>query len=73
MKKEEEFMTNEEKANLLKEADAITSEELAYFNLADAVKRQYDAFINKGFDKQQATYLSSSFLSSIMNMVLNRN
>lgn len=66
-------MTNEEKANLLKEADAITSNELGYFALADAVKRQYDAFIIKGFDKQQATYLSSSFLSSIIDMALNRN
>ena len=66
-------MTDEEKANLLKEADAITSEELAYFDLADAVKRQYDAFIIKGFDKQQATYLSSSFLSSMIDKVLNRN
>ena len=66
-------MTNEEKTNLLKEADAITSEELACFDLADAVKRQYDAFISKGFDKQQATYLSLSFLSSMINQVLNRN
>ena len=66
-------MTNEEKANLLKEADAITSIELACFDLADAVKRQYDAFIIKGFDKQQATYLSSSFLSSMIDMALNRN
>lgn len=66
-------MTNEEKANLLKEADAITSKELACFELADVVKRQYDAFISKGFDKQQATYLSSSFLSSMINQVLNRN
>lgn len=66
-------MTNEEKANLLKEADAITLNELACFELADLVKHQYDAFIIKGFDKQQATYLSSSFLSSMINMVLNRN
>lgn len=66
-------MTNEEKANLLKEADAITSKELACFDLADLLKRQYDAFIIKGFDKQQATYLSSSFLSSMINQVLNRN
>ena len=66
-------MTNEEKANLLKEADAITSKELACFDLADAVKRQYDAFIIKGFDKQQATYLSSSFINSMINQVLNRN
>lgn len=66
-------MTNEEKANLLKEADAITSLELAYFNLADVVKHQYDAFIIKGFDKQQATYLSSRFLSSMIDMTLNRN
>ena len=66
-------MTNEEKANLLKEADAITSKELACFDLADAVKRQYDAFIIKGFDKQQATYLSTSFLSSMIDMILNRN
>ena len=42
-------MTNEEKANLLKEADAITSKELSCFELADIVKRQYDAFIIKGF------------------------
>ena len=66
-------MTNEEKANLLKEADAITSIESACFELADVVKRQYDAFIIKGFDKQQATYLSSSFLSSVIDMILNRN
>ena len=66
-------MTNEEKANLLKEADAITSKELACFDLADLLKRQYDAFIIKGFDKQQATYLSSSFLSSMIDKVLNRN
>ena len=66
-------MTNEEKANLLKEADAITSVELACFDLADVVKRQYDAFIIKGFDKQQATYLSTSFLSSMIDMILNRN
>lgn len=66
-------MTNEEKENLLKEADAITSKELACFDLADLLKRQYDAFIIKGFDKQQATYLSSSFLSSMINQVLNRN
>lgn len=66
-------MTNEEKANLLKEADAITSKELACFELADAVKRQYDAFIIKGFDKQQAIYLSSRFLSSMIDMALNRN
>lgn len=66
-------MTNGEKANLLKEADAITSEELACFEVADLVKRQYDAFIIKGFDKQQATYLSSSFLSSMIDMALNRN
>ena len=66
-------MTDEEKANLLKEADAITSKEFACFDLADLLKRQYDAFIIKGFDKQQATYLSSSFLTSMINMVLNRN
>lgn len=66
-------MTNEEKANLLKEADAITSKELACFELADAVKRQYDAFIIKGFDKQQSIYLSSRFLSSMIDSVLNRN
>lgn len=66
-------MTDEEKANLLKEADAITSKELACFDLADAVKRQYDAFIIKGFDKQQAIYLSSRFLSSMIDSVLNRN
>ena len=66
-------MTNEEKSNLLKEADAITSIELACFDLADTVKRQYDAFIIKGFDKQQATYLSSSFLTSMIDMTLNRN
>ena len=66
-------MTDEEKTNLLKEADAITSKELACFELADLMKRQYDAFIIKGFDKQQATYLSSSFLSSMINQVLNRN
>ena len=66
-------MTNEEKANLLKEADAIISKELACFDLADLLKRQYDAFIIKGFDKQQATYLSSSFLSSMIDKVLNRN
>ena len=66
-------MTNEEKTTLLKEADAITSKELACFELADAMKRQYDAFIIKGFDKQQATYLSSSFLTSMINRVLNRN
>lgn len=66
-------MTNEEKANLLKEADAITSKELACFDLADLLKRQYDAFIIKGFDKQQATYLSSRFLTSMIDSVLNRN
>ena len=66
-------MTDEEKANLLKEADAITSIELAYFDLADSLKRQYDAFIIKGFDKQQATYLSSSFLANMIDRVLNRN
>ena len=66
-------MTDEEKTNLLKEADAITSKELACFELADAMKRQYDAFIIKGFDKQQATYLISSFLTSMINRVLNRN
>lgn len=66
-------MTNEEKANLLKEADAITSKELACFELADAVKRQYDAFIIKGFDKQQAIYLTSNFLTSMIDMALNRN
>ena len=66
-------MTDEEKANLLKEADAITLNELAYFELADLVKHQYDAFIIKGFDKQQATYLSLSFLSSMIDMALNRN
>ena len=38
-------MTDEEKANLLKEADVIVSHELACFELADLVKRQYDAFI----------------------------
>ena len=65
-------MTNEEKANLLKEADAITSKELACFELADLVKHQYDAFIIKGFDKQQATYLTSRFLSSMIDMALNR-
>lgn len=73
MKKEEEFMTDEEKANLLKEADAITSKELACFELADLVKHQYDAFIINGFDKQQATYLSSSLLSIMVDRVLNRN
>lgn len=66
-------MTNEEKANLLKEADAIALNESACFELADAVKRQYDAFIIKGFDKQQAIYLSSRFLSSMIDMALNRN
>ena len=66
-------MTDEEKANLLKEADTITSIELACFELADIVKRQYDAFIIKGFDKQQATYLSSNFLTSMIDKVLNRN
>ena len=66
-------MTDEEKANLLKEADAITSKELACFDLADLLKRQYDAFIIKGFDKQQATYLSSSFLGNMIDRVLNRN
>ena len=66
-------MTDEEKTNLLKEADAITSTELACFELADLVKHQYDAFIIKGFDKQQATYLSSSFLGNMINHVLNRN
>lgn len=66
-------MTNEEKENLLKEADAITSKELACFDLADLLKRQYDAFIIKGFDKQQATYLSSRFLTSMIDSVLNRN
>ena len=66
-------MTDEEKANLLKEADAITSIESACFELADIVKRQYDAFIIKGFDKQQATYLSSRFLTSMIDHVLNRN
>lgn len=66
-------MTNEEKANLLKEADVITSQELACFEIADVVKHQYDAFIIKGFDKQQATYLSSSYLTSMIDHVLNRN
>ena len=66
-------MTDEEKANLLKEADVITSIELSCFELADIVKRQYDAFIIKGFDKQQATYLSSRFLTSMIDHVLNRN
>ena len=66
-------MTDEEKANLLKEADTITSTELACFEVADLVKHQYDAFIIKGFDKQQATYLSSSFLANMIDMVLNRN
>lgn len=66
-------MTNEEKANLLKEADAIALNESACFELANLVKHQYDAFIIKGFDKQQATYLSSTFLSSMIDMVLNRN
>ena len=65
-------MTAEEKATLLKEADAITSIDLACFELADIVKRQYDAFIIKGFDKQQATYLSSRFLTSMIDHVLNR-
>ena len=66
-------MTDEEKANLLKEADAITSKELTCFELADLVKHQYDAFIIKGFDKQQAIYLSSSLLSIMVDRVLNRN
>ena len=66
-------MTDEEKAKLLEEADAITSIESACFELADIVKRQYDAFIIKGFDKQQATYLSSRFLTSMIDHVLNRN
>lgn len=66
-------MNNEDKANLLKEADVIALNESACFDLADVVKRQYDAFIIKGFDKQQATYLSSSFLSSMIDQVLNRN
>ena len=66
-------MTDEEKENLLKEADAITSIGSACFELADLVKHQYDAFIIKGFDKQQATYLSSSFLTSMIDHVLNRN
>ena len=66
-------MTDEEKANLLKEADAITSKEWACFELADLMKRQYDAFIIKGFDKQQATYLTSSFLGNMINRALNRN
>ena len=66
-------MTDEEKANLLKEADEITSIESARFELADVVKRQYDAFIIKGFNKQQATYLSSSFLTIMIDRVLNRN
>ena len=66
-------MTDEEKANLLKEADTITSMESACFELADLAKRQYDAFIIKGFDKQQATYLSSRFLTSMIDHVLNRN
>lgn len=66
-------MTNEEKANLLKEADAIALNESASFELADLVKHQYDAFIIKGFDKQQALYLSSRFLSSMIDSVLNRN
>ena len=66
-------MTDEEKTNLLKEADTITSTELACFELADLVKHQYDAFIIKGFDKQQATYLSSSFLANMIDHVLNRN
>ena len=66
-------MTDEEKMNLLKEADVITSTELACFELADLVKHQYDAFIIKGFDKQQATYLSSSFLAYMIDHVLNRN
>ena len=66
-------MTDEEKTNLLKEADAITSTELACFEVADLVKHQYDAFIIKGFDKQQATYLSSSFLAGMIDIVLNRN
>ena len=66
-------MTDEEKANLLKEADAITSIESACFELADLIKHQYDAFIIKGFDKQQATYLSSSFVANMLDRVLNRN
>lgn len=66
-------MTNEEKANLLKEADVITSKELACFEVADLVKHQYDAFIIKGFDKQQATYLTSNFLTSMIDKALNRN
>ena len=32
-------MTDEEKMNLLKEADVITSKELACFELADLMKR----------------------------------
>ena len=66
-------MTDEEKAKLLEEADAITSIESACFELADVVKRQYDAFIIKGFDKQQATYLSSTFLANMIDHILNRN
>ena len=66
-------MTDEEKAKLLEEADAITSKELACFDMDDSLKRQYDAFIIKGFDKQQATYLSSSFLTIMIDRVLNRN
>lgn len=66
-------MNNEEKTNLLKEADAITSTELACFELADLVKHQYDAFIIKGFDKQQATYLTSSFLGNMIDRLSNRN
>ena len=66
-------MTDKEKAKLLEEADSITSIGLACFELADLVKHQYDAFISKGFDKQQATYLSSRFLTSMIDRVLNRN
>ena len=66
-------MTDEEKANLLKEADAITSIESACFELADIVKRQYDSLIIKEFNKQQVTYLSSSLLTSMIDRILNRN
>ena len=70
-------MNNEEKQKLLKEINDIVEKDRAKieacYAMAELVKNQYDAFITKGFDKQQATYLSSNFINAMIDRLMNRD
>lgn len=70
-------MNDEEKNKILEEANKIAESSRRKIEgcdaLADLVKNQYNAFIAKGFDKQQATYFSSKFISMMIKEIMNRN